>query len=268
MPIRLNLPPTLHDRLATATRPLFGTWVVSGSPVVAEIIAGSGIDLVFVDGEHSANTLESIQTQLQVIAAYPVTPVVRVPVNDAVVIKQFLDLGAQNLIVPMVDTAEQAEAAVRASRYPPRGIRGVGSALARGARWNRVEEYLQHADQHISLTLQIESATAVEHAAEIFGVDGVEAVFIGPSDLAASMGVIGQQDHADVVAAVTATIALAKTAGVKVGVNAFAPAAAAHYVAAGADFVFVGADVALLARASEALADRFIDTPSLDRASY
>lgn len=258
MPIHLTLPPTFRDRLADTERPLFGTWVVSGSAVMAEIVAGSGIDLVFVDGEHSANTLESILTQLQAIAAYPVTPVVRVPANDPVTIKQYLDLGVQNLIVPMIDTGEQAAQAVRAVRYPPRGVRGVGSALARGGRWNRVDAYLTKADATVSLTVQMESAAAIENAAEILAVEGIDAVFIGPSDLAASLGLIGQQDHPDVVAAVDATIAQAKSAGVKVGVNAFAPTAAEHYVTAGADFVFVGADVALLARATEELADRFI----------
>jgi len=267
VPIRLSLPPTLPERIAASDRTLYGAWVVSGSPVAAEIVAGSGLDLVFIDGEHSANTLQSIQTQLQVVAAYPVTPVVRVPVGDPAHIKQFLDLGAQNVIVPMVDTPEQAEAAVRAMHYPPRGIRGVGSALARGARWNRVEGYLDRAAETVSLTVQIESRTAVQHAAAILAVDGVDAVFVGPSDLAASMGVIGQQDHPDVVAAVESVIELAREADVPVGVNAFAPAMAERYAAAGAQFVFVGADVALLARGSEALADRFIGGGGA-RASY
>lgn len=260
MPIRLTLPPTLAARLDAAGRPLFGIWVVSGSPVAAEIVAGSGIDLVFIDGEHSANSLASIQAQLQVCAAFPVTVVVRVPANDAVAVKQYLDLGAQNLIVPMVDTAEQAEAAVRAAHYPPRGSRGVGSALARGGRWNRVEHYLADAADHVSLTVQIESTTGVANASAILGVDGVDAVFIGPSDLAASMGLIGQQEHPEVVAAVEHVIALALAAGVKAGVNAFAPAVAERYAASGADFVFVGADVGLLARATESLADTFIGT--------
>lgn len=270
MPLRLNLPPTLRDRLAAADRPLYGLWIVSGSPVAAEIVAGSGIDLLWIDAEHSVNSLESVQAQLQVAAGYPVTPLVRIPVNDPVLVKQYLDLGAQNLIVPMVDSAEQAAEAVRAMHYPPRGIRGVGSALSRGARWNRVEGYLGRAPETISLTVQIESATAVENAEAILAVDGVDAVFLGPSDLAASMGVLGQQNHPDVVAAVERVIGLARAAGVKAGVNAFAPADAERYAAAGADFVFVGADVALLARATEAIVDRFIGDPAPGpaRASY
>ena len=273
MPIRLTLPPTLSDRLSAATRCLYGIWVVSGSPVAAEIVAGSGIDLVFIDGEHSANTLASIQTQLQVTAAYPVTTVARVPSNDTVLIKQYLDIGAQNLIVPMVDTAEQAAAAVAAMHYPPRGVRGVGNALSRGGRWNRVERYLPGASSTVSLIVQIETAEGVANVEEILAVPGVDAVFIGPSDLAASMGVIGEQEHPDVEGAVETVIARARAAGVKVGVNAFAPDAVERYVQAGADFVFVGADVALLARSTEALADRYIgaDMPETDestRGSY
>lgn len=254
----MSLPPTLADRLAGATRPLIGMWVVSGSPVAAEIASGSGLDLVLIDAEHSANTLESIQLQLQIAAAYPVTPLVRVPVNDRTVIKQHLDLGAQNLLVPMVDTVEQAEAAVRAVRYPPLGERGVGSALARAARWNRVDDYLANADATISLTVQIESSTAVTNIDAILAVPGINALFIGPSDLAASLGHLGQQGHPEVVAAVEHCIARCAAAGMPVGVNAFDPGVAERYLQVGANFAFVGADVALLARGSEALAAKFV----------
>ena len=256
MPLQLN--PTFREQLGVAVRPLFGLWACTGSPLVTEIAAGSGLDWLLIDGEHSANTLETIQTQLQVAAAYPVTPLVRVPFNDAVAIKQVLDLGAQNLIVPMVSSVDEALAAAAATRYPPEGIRGVGSALARSARWNRVEKYLVDADQYVSLTVQIESVAGVEAAEGIAGVDGVDAVFVGPSDLAASMGLLGQQTHPAVVEAVTDVFAAVKKAGKAVGVNAFDPAAADAYVAAGADFVAVGADVALLARAAEALAARYL----------
>jgi len=267
MPLHLN--PSFREHLAAADRPLFGMWACSGSPLVTEVAAGSGLDWLLIDMEHSANTLESVLVQLQVVAAYPITPVVRVPWRDAVAIKQVLDLGAQDIIVPMVSSADEARAAVAATRYPPEGVRGVGSALARSARWNRVDRYLQDSAQHTSLTVQIETAAGVEAAAEIAAVDGVDAVFVGPSDLSASMGLLGQQTHPDVVAAVEHVFSAVKAAGTPVGVNAFDPAAADAYVAAGADFVAVGADVALLARASEALAARFL--PAADdtaRASY
>lgn len=267
MPLRLD--PTFRDRLTASDRSLIGMWACSGSSLVTEVAAGSGLDWLLIDMEHSANTLESVLAQLQTAAAYPITPLVRAPFNDAVLIKQILDLGAQNLIVPMVSSADEARAAVAATRYPPLGVRGVGSALARSARWNRVGGYLAGSADHVSLTVQIETAAAVDAASEIASVDGVDAVFVGPSDLSASMGLLGQQTHPDVVAAVHRVFAAVKAAGKRVGVNAFDPVAADAYIAAGADFVAVGADVALLARASEALATRFI--PASDdatRASY
>ena len=258
MPIRMTLPPTFAERLATSDRPLAGMWVCSGSPLIAEIAAGSGLDWLLIDGEHSPNSLESILAQLQAVAAYPATPLVRPPYGDVVTIKQYLDLGVQNLLVPMVDSAEHAAEMVRAVRYPPAGVRGVGSALARASRWNRVPDYLADAAGTLSLTVQIESTAAVEHVEEILAVDGVDAIFVGPSDLAASMGLLGQQEHPDVVAAAERCIRAAVAAGKPAGVNAFAPAVADRYLEAGASFVLVGADVAMLARASEALADRFI----------
>ncbi|WP_173922292.1 HpcH/HpaI aldolase/citrate lyase family protein [Agromyces sp. Marseille-P2726] len=258
MPVRMTLPSTFAQRLAASDRPLAGMWVCSGSPLIAEIAAGSGLDWLLIDGEHSPNTLESILAQLQAVAAYPTTPLVRPPYGDVVTIKQYLDLGVQNLLVPMVDSAEHAAEMVRAVRYPPAGVRGVGSALARASRWNRVPDYLADAAGTVSLTVQVESAVSVAHVDEILAVDGVDAIFVGPSDLAASMGVLGQQDHPDVVAAVEQCIRAAVAAGKPAGVNAFVPEAADRYLAAGASFVLVGADVAMLARASEALADRFI----------
>lgn len=267
MPLRLD--PSFRERLSAADRPLIGMWACSGSPLVTEVAAGSGLDWLLIDMEHSANTLESTLVQLQVVSAYPITPVVRVPANDAVAIKQVLDLGAQNIIVPMVSSADEARAAVAATRYPPEGVRGVGSALARSARWNRVDDYLRDSSTHTSLTVQIETTAGVAAAAAIAAVDGVDAVFVGPSDLSASMGLLGRQTHPDVVAAVESVFAEVRAAGKPVGVNAFDPAAADAYIAAGAGFVAVGADVALLARASEALAARFLPaSEGTGRASY
>ncbi|MFC3455345.1 HpcH/HpaI aldolase family protein [Amycolatopsis speibonae] len=252
MPLRLD--PTFREQLGT--RPLIGMWVTSGSPVVAEICAGSGLDWLLLDTEHTPTGLETVQSLLQTIAAYPITPMVRAPSGDVVALKQLLDLGAQNLLVPMVDSAEEAEAVVRAVRYPPRGVRGVGSALSRSARWNRVEGYLTNADEHTSLFVQIESTAGVAAAAAIAAVDGVDGVFVGPSDLAASMGLLGQQTHPDVTAAVVGTFEAVRAQGKPVGVNAFDPAQAQRYLDAGASFVLVGADVTLLAQGSEALARR------------
>ncbi|WP_306207096.1 HpcH/HpaI aldolase family protein [Actinoplanes sp. RD1] len=250
MPVRLD--PPFAAALATADRPRIGMWVCSGSPLVAEICAGSGLDWLLIDMEHAPNGLASVLAQLQAVAAYPLTPVVRVPANDAVTIKQVLDLGAQNLLVPMVESRAGAEAALRAATYPPRGIRGVGSALSRGGRWNRVDGYLT-ADT-VSVLVQVESAVAVEHVQEI-ARSGVHGIFVGPSDLAASMGLPGQQEHPEVVAAAEHCIAAGVRAGVPVGINAFQPGTARRYAAAGASFLLVGADVTLLARGSEDLAE-------------
>jgi 4-hydroxy-2-oxoheptanedioate aldolase len=258
----LQLMPTFRDALAAerargdAARPLAGMWVCSGSPLVAEICAGGGFDWLLVDMEHAPNGLESVLAQLQAVAAYPVTPVVRLPIGDVVVIKQVLDLGAQNVLVPMVSSAEEARAVVEAVRYPPRGRRGVGGSLARSARWSRVEGYLHDADRHVSVIVQVETAEGVAAAGAIAAVDGVDAVFLGPADLAASMGHLGRQDHPDVVAAVHRTFEAVGAEGKPFGVNAFDASLARAYAQAGASFVAVGADVTLLARGSEELAGR------------
>ncbi|MEG3615242.1 aldolase/citrate lyase family protein [Isoptericola haloaureus] len=266
MPLRLT--PTFRAALETTDRPLSGMWVCSGSPLVAEICAGGGLDWLLIDMEHAPNGLESVLTQLQAVAAYPVTPVVRVPANDPVTLKQVLDLGAQNVLVPMVSSAAEARAAVAAVRYPPGGRRGIGSALARSGRWNRVDGYLADGDDHVALFVQVEDVAAVEAAAEIAAVEGVDGVFVGPSDLSASMGLIGQQTHPAVKENVLRTFDAVRGAGKAVGVNAFDPDVADEYLAAGATFVLVGADVALLARGSEELAARFAQGDGRARAGY
>ena len=250
----LQLAPTFAARLREASGPLAGQWICSGSPLVAEIVAGSGAPWVLIDMEHSPNDLTSVLPQLQAVAGYPTTPMVRVPSGDHVVIKQVLDLGVQNILVPMVNSADEAETLVQAVRYPPHGIRGIGSALARSGRWGRVEGYLTDAAEHVSLFVQVETSEAVANAGEIAAVPGVDGVFVGPADLAASMGVIGQQGHPDVVAAVEQTFRAVHAAGKPVGVNAFDPSVAARYAEAGVDFLLVGADVSILARGSEKLA--------------
>jgi 4-hydroxy-2-oxoheptanedioate aldolase len=196
--------------------------------------------------------------QLQVLGGYPdVDVVVRPPSADPVYIKQLLDIGVQNLLVPMIDGPEQAATAVAATRYPPAGIRGVGSALARASRWNRISDYLVTADEGVSLTVQVESTAGLAALGDIADVDGVDAVFIGPADLAASMGKLGQPEHPDVVSAIEAALATIVKHGKSAGVNAFNKTIARRYLAVGATFVLVGADVALLARGAEKLVHDF-----------
>ncbi|WP_380170499.1 HpcH/HpaI aldolase/citrate lyase family protein [Kineococcus sp. DHX-1] len=257
----MPLPLTLCDALRAADRPLFGGWICSGSPVAAEIMAGSGLDFVLVDMEHAPNGLESVLAQLHAVSGYPVVPVVRVAAADEVLLKQVLDLGARTVLVPMVSTPEQAADVAAATRYPPLGRRGVGSALARSARWNRVEGYLRNAADHVSVLVQVETPDGVRNARAIAATPGIDGVLVGPADLAASMGLLGQQDHPDVVAAVESTLVEVRAAGRPAGVNAFDPALAHRYVEAGARFLLVGADVVLLARGSERLAAEFLPPP-------
>jgi 4-hydroxy-2-oxoheptanedioate aldolase len=269
MPLRLTTDRSLSAVLADAAaqgRAAVGAWSSMGSPVAAEILAGSGLDVVLVDGEHGPNDLTTLLAQLQATAAYPVATLVRVPSGDPVGLKRVLDLGATNVLVPMVDSAAEAAAAVRAVRYPPAGIRGVGSALARSSRWNGVPGYLTGADDGITLVVQLETRAAIDDAAAVAGTDGVGAVLIGPADLAASLGHLGQQDHPEVVDAVLGAIAACRSVGTPVGVNAFDPAMADRYLDAGASYVVVGADVTLIARGAAQLADRVISrTPSTTR---
>jgi 4-hydroxy-2-oxoheptanedioate aldolase len=270
MSIRLEPAEPFGARLRGEHRAQVGVWLCSGSPTVAEICAGSGVDWLLIDSEHAPNSLESILAQLHAIQGSPAVPMVRAPHGDPNLIKQYLDLGVQNLLIPMVNTAADAEQLVRAVRYPPRGIRGVGSALARASRWNRVENYLHRADDFVSLFVQIETGEAVRNIDDILAVEGIAGVFVGPSDLAASLGVLGQQDHPEVVAAVNRVIERARAAGVPVGVNAFAPELADRYIAEGVDFILVAADVSLLARSTESITQRFIPATPDDhpRASY
>jgi 4-hydroxy-2-oxoheptanedioate aldolase len=236
--------------------PVVGMWVASCSAYCAEICAGADLDWLLIDTEHVPNDLQSVLAQLQAVAPYDVTPVVRPASGDSVVIKQLLDLGAEVLLVPMVESAAQAEELVRAVRYPPEGIRGVGSALARASRWNRVEGYLQNAAQSVSLMVQVESQAGLDALPEIAAVDGVDGVFLGPADLAGSLGHLGKQDQPDVVQAIEDAIKTIVAAGKAAGVNAFIETLAERYLAAGAKFVLVGADVTLLARGSDELAAR------------
>jgi 4-hydroxy-2-oxoheptanedioate aldolase len=249
--------------LAEAKRPLIGMWLETGSPLVAEICAGSGVDWVLIDAEHGPNDLTTILHQLQALAAYPVATLVRPPIGEPIVIKQYLDIGVQNLLIPMCESAEHATEMVRAVRYPPRGIRGVGSLLARSSQWNRIEDYATTADDSISLILQVETTAGVAAVDEILAVDGVDGIYLGPADLAASMGHPGEREHPDVVAAIEHCLARATEAGKSAGVNTFVPAMIERYIGGGASFVGVGADVTLLARGSDELAQRY--TGSGDR---
>ena len=233
---------------------LTGLWMTLANPCAAEICAGAGFDWLLIDGEHGPNTLTTVLAQLQAVAPYPVAAVVRPPVNDPVIVKQYLDLGIQNLLFPMIQNARQAEAAVASVRYPPRGVRGVGSGLARASRWGFNADYLRHADDNQCVLVQVESAEALEALDGILAVEGVDGVFIGPADLAASMGHLGQSAHPDVWAAVEEALGRVVSAGKAAGILTFDPVLIQRVRQLGARFVAVGADSHLLARGAAQLA--------------
>lgn len=234
-----------------------GLWLGLAQAYTAELCAGAGFDWLLIDGEHAPNDVRSVLAQLQALAAYPAAPVVRPPVGEAWLIKQYLDLGVQTLLIPMVDSAEQARALVAATRYPPQGGRGVGSALARASRWNSVPDYVRRANAEICLLLQVESAAGLAALPEILAVDGVDGVFIGPADLSASLGYPGDPGHPEVLAAIDAALRQTVAAGRAAGILATDEALARQYLALGCSFVAVGVDTSLLAGAARELARKF-----------
>ncbi len=234
-----------------------GLWLGLASAYAAEVCAAAGFDWVVVDGEHAPNDLRSILRHLQALAPYETHPIVRPVSGDVHAIKQLLDIGAQTLLVPMVDTAEQAAKLVSAMRYPPRGVRGVGSALARASRWNSIPSYLSHAEENLCLVVQVESRRGVENVESIAAVDGVDGVFIGPSDLAASYDHLGNPRAPEVEAAIASCIQRVQAAGKAVGILTTDRAMSLNYVSMGCTFVAIGLDVALLLQSARALASSF-----------
>ncbi|MTH36523.1 4-hydroxy-2-oxoheptanedioate aldolase [Paracoccus limosus] len=240
----------------TAGHSQIGLWCSLPGSYVAECVAGSGYDWLLFDTEHSPGDPLTVLAQLQAVAPYPVSAVVRPAANDPVLIKRFLDLGAQSLLIPMVNTAEEARAAVAATRYPPGGIRGV-SGLTRATGFGRIAGYAEHAEAQLCLLVQIETREALDRIEEIAAVEGVDGIFVGPADLAASLGHVGKPGHPEVVAevedAITRIIAAGKPAGILTPDTAFA----ARCVELGTTFTAVGIDAGILARQSEALLQRF-----------
>ena len=251
------MPLNAFKRALAAGETQIGLFLGMANGYAAEVVATAGFDWLLIDGEHGPNDLRSIVEQLQVLGQYPVRPVVRTVDHDVARIKQLLDGGVQTLMVPMVESAADAEKLVRAMRYPPHGVRGVGTALARAARWNGVDGYFAKADQEMCLIVQIESTAGLAGLDAILKVEGVDAVFIGPSDLAASMGHLGNPGHAEVKAAVNAAIGKISAAGKAAGVFSADPAAAEAYREIGASFLLVGVDALLLRNSAVALADKF-----------
>lgn len=253
----LPMPRNTFKAALQAGQRQIGLWVGLADANVAEALAGCGYDWLLLDGEHAPNDVRTVLEQLRAVAPYPVQPVVRPVQGEVALIKQYLDVGAQTLLVPMIDTPEQAAQMARAMRYPPHGVRGVGAALARASRWNQITDYLQHADGEMCLLVQAETPRALENLAAIAATDGVDGVFFGPSDLSASMGHRGQPGHPEVQRAILDGIATVRAAGKAAGILATDQALAQRYLDAGALFVAVGLDTALLVRAATELARHF-----------
>lgn len=246
--------PTNHFKQGLQThQTLYGLWLGLAETFSAEICAGAGFDWLLIDAEHGPNDLRSILAQLQAIAPYSSQPVVRPPQGDHVLIKQLLETGVQTLLIPMVDTAEQAEGLVKAMRYPPAGIRGVGSALARASRWGRIDDYAAQADDQMCLLVQVETKCGYENLEAILAVEGVDGVFFGSADLAASYGYLGQSTHPEIVAAIEVGLRKVRAAGKAGGVLCSDKALNQRYIDAGARFVAVGVDALLLAGATTEL---------------
>jgi 4-hydroxy-2-oxoheptanedioate aldolase len=262
----MQTPLNTFKQALAGKRAQIGLWVGLADGYAAEILAGTGYDWLLVDGEHAPNDVRSILAQLQGISsawsalpegATRPQPVVRVPVGDTTLLKQMLDIGAQTILVPMVDTAEQAARMVQGMRYPPEGVRGMGSALARASRWQAYPDYLHEANAQTCLLVQAETVEAMRNLDAIAATPGVDGVFIGPADLSASMGFVGQPGHPDVQAAIADAIARIQKAGKAAGILSTTEDQARKWLAAGATFVAVGVDTMLLAAAARALAGKF-----------
>lgn len=254
----MKTPPNLFKQALARGERQIGLWLGLATPYAAELCAGSGFDWLAIDGEHAPNDLRTMLATLQAVAPYPTHPIVRLPHGDAVLIKQVLEIGATTLLVPMVESAAMAQALVSATRYPPQGIRGVGSGLARSSRWNRYDDYLHAANDTTCLLVQVETANALAQVDDIAAVEGVDGVFIGPADLAASMGYLGQAAHPEVRKAIDDGIARIRRAGKAAGILCADETLARHYLDQGVTFIAVGIDTALLASASRSLAAKFV----------
>jgi 4-hydroxy-2-oxoheptanedioate aldolase len=241
-----------------ARQPQIGLWLSMADPYLAEVSATAGFDWLLIDGEHAPNDLRSTLAALQAVAPYRSQPVVRAVAGDVPLIKQLLDIGAQNLLIPMVDTAEQAQAMVSATRYPPLGIRGVGSAVGRASRWSARTDYLDKADGEVCLLVQVETVTALGNLQAICAVEGVDGVFIGPADLAASMGFRGKPGHPEVQAAIEQAMKTIIASCKAAGTLTSDPALARRYLALGCTFVATGVDVLVYANAVRRLASDLV----------
>lgn len=250
------IPPNPFRAALRAGRPLVGIWSMLNSVDATEALGWSGYDWLLVDGEHAPLSLQDVIAHCRAIAATPTIPIVRLVWNDPILLKQHLDAGVYTLMLPYVQDPEAAARAVAAIRYPPGGTRGI-AAMHRASRYARFKDYAARAHETQYLIVQIETREALERCEAIAAVDGVDAVFFGPGDLAASMGLTGQAAHPDVTAAIEDGLRRCRPSGKAVGVLAPNDAIAERHIASGFDFVSVANDCAILFRGADATAERF-----------
>ncbi|MDP2015203.1 HpcH/HpaI aldolase/citrate lyase family protein [Hydrogenophaga sp.] len=264
----MHTPINIFKLALAAGTPQIGLWAALASAYSTELLAGIGYDWLLIDGEHAPNDVRCTLAQLQAVASAQNAfgdarshPIVRVPVGTGDVgvalIKQYLDIGAQTLLVPMIDTAEQADRVVKATRYAPAGIRGMGSALARASRWQAHARYVFEANDQICVLVQVETVEAMQNLDAIAATPGVDGVFIGPSDLSASMGHPGNAAHPEVQAVIADGVKRIRAAGKAPGILATSEAGAKQWLAVGAQFIAVGADTMLLASGASQLLAQF-----------
>ena len=252
----MELPQNPFKRALKAGKPQIGLWSTLSSSYTVEAVAGAGFDWLLLDSEHSPVDIENLLTQLQAAAPYASHPIVRIPWNDMVNTKRVLDIGAQSLLIPYVQTAEEARSAVASTRYPPAGVRGV-AGTRRATRFGRVKEYAKRAHEEICVLVQVETQSALGSIEAICAVDGVDGVFIGPADLHASMGHAGETANAKVKPLIDDAIRRIRKAGKAPGILTPNEADARHWLECGALFVAVGSDAGILARGADALAAKF-----------
>ncbi|HEX5595203.1 MAG TPA: HpcH/HpaI aldolase/citrate lyase family protein [Micromonosporaceae bacterium] len=267
MSVTRNTPANRFKQRLAAGEQQIGLWSVLASGYIAELLAGCGYDWLLIDAEHGPNDLRSVLDQLQGIAAAGSLlgdraselsqPVVRLPHGDPALIKQYLEIGVQNLLIPMVDTPEQAAELVRAVRYPPHGVRGMGSGLGRSSRWGRLTDYVRASADSICLIVQIETRRALENIEAIAATDGVDAVFFGPADLAADLGYPEQRSHPQVVQAIRHGIEAVRRIGTPAGIMLTDVPQVQEWLRQGINFAGVGVDSSLLIRAADDLLAQF-----------
>ncbi len=252
----MEMPKNRFRQALREGRPQIGFWCSLPGGYAAEVVAGAGFDWLLFDTEHAPLDPIAVLPQLQAAAPYPGSCVVRAAWNDAVLVKRLLDIGAQTILIPYVQSAEEARTAVAAVRYPPAGMRGV-SGMSRSSRFGRVADYHRQAEAELCLLVQVETAAALDALEAIAAVDGVDGIFIGPADLAASLGHLGGHDEPEMTAVVEDAIGRIRRAGKPAGVLTLDRGFARRCLDLGALFVAVGIDAAILARGAEALAREF-----------